>query len=50
LGISSSVKEEEENVTLSAKWRKGKPKTQGPTGPGKRRENQRNKVRKTLAK
>jgi hypothetical protein len=34
-GNSSSVKEEEENVALSAKWRKGKPKTQGPTCPGK---------------
>jgi hypothetical protein len=34
-GNSSSVKEEEENVALSAKWRKGKPKTQGLTGPSK---------------
>jgi hypothetical protein len=34
-GSSSGVKEEEENVALSSKGRKGKPKTQGLTGTGK---------------
>jgi hypothetical protein len=48
-GNSSSVKEEE-NVALSAKWRKGKPKTQGPTGPGKQQRKPKKKGEKDLSK
>jgi len=49
-GSSSSVKEEEENVALSAKWWKGKPKTQGPTGPGKQQGKPKKKGEKDLSK
>jgi hypothetical protein len=47
---SSSVKEEEENVALSSKWRKGKPKTQGPTGPSKQQGKPKKKGEKYLSK
>jgi hypothetical protein len=48
-GSSSSVKKEE-NVALSAKWSKGKPKTQGPTSPSKQQGKPKKKGEKDLSK
>jgi hypothetical protein len=49
-GNSSSAKEEDENVALLVKWRKGKPKTQGPTGLGKQQGKPKRKGEKYLSK